>query len=116
MIEGLVIFITFTYLIINFLVDVSYFFLGNGHIQAAVQLCGVPEATPLVKISNTEALGAEVELRGENLDESLQRARELEAEQGYTFVHPFDDEAVIAGQGAAGLFDLRLGLAAGGIA
>lgn len=63
----------------------------------------MPEATPLVKISNTEALGAEVELRGANLDESLQRARELATEQGYTFVHPFDDEAVIAGQGTVGL-------------
>jgi len=63
----------------------------------------MPEATPLVKISNTEALGAAVELYGQNLDESLQRAHELGAEHGYTFVHPFDDEAVIAGQGTVGL-------------
>ena len=63
----------------------------------------MPEATPLVKIVNTEALGARVELHGQNLDESLERARQLEAEQGFIFVHPFDDPAVIAGQGTVGL-------------
>jgi len=63
----------------------------------------MPEATPLVKIANTEALGARIELYGANLDESLERAHELEAEQGLTFVHPFDDPAVIAGQGTVGL-------------
>jgi threonine dehydratase len=63
----------------------------------------MPEATPLVKIANTEALGARVELHGQNLDESLERARELEAEHGFTFVHPFDDQAVVAGQGTVGL-------------
>jgi threonine dehydratase len=63
----------------------------------------MPEATPLVKIANTEALGSRVELCGANLDESLERARELEAEHGYTFVHPFDDPAIIAGQGTVGL-------------
>ncbi len=63
----------------------------------------MPEATPLVKIANTESLGAQVELFGTNLDESLERARQLEAEHGYTFVHPFDDPAIIAGQGTVGL-------------
>lgn len=63
----------------------------------------MPEATPLVKIANTEALGARVELQGANLDESLARARDLETEHGYTFVHPFDDPAIIAGQGTVGL-------------
>jgi len=63
----------------------------------------MPEATPLVKISNTRALGAEVELSGRNLDESLKRARQLETEHGYTFVHPFDDLRIVAGQGTVGL-------------
>ena len=63
----------------------------------------MPDATPLVKIANTEALGAEVELFGANLDDSLERARELETGNGYTFVHPFDDPAIIAGQGTVGL-------------
>lgn len=63
----------------------------------------MPEATPLVKIANTEALGSRIELHGDNLDESLERAHQLEAEHGYTFVHPFDDPAVIAGQGTVGL-------------
>lgn len=63
----------------------------------------MPETTPLVKIANTRALGARVELSGQSLDESLTRARALAADKGYTFVHPFDDEAVIAGQGTVGL-------------
>ncbi len=63
----------------------------------------MPEATPLVKIVNTRALGGEIELWGENLDESLQRAREREQAEGLTFVHPFDDQAVIAGQGTVAL-------------
>jgi threonine dehydratase len=63
----------------------------------------MPGATPLVKIANTESLGAQVELFGANLDESLERARQLEAEHGYAFVHPFDDPAIIAGQGTVGL-------------
>lgn len=63
----------------------------------------MPEATPLVKIANTEALGSRVELYGANLDESLERAHALEAEHGFTFVHPFDDPAIIAGQGTVGL-------------
>ncbi len=63
----------------------------------------MPEATPLVKIANTEALGARIELYGTSLDESLERAHQLEVEHGFTFVHPFDDPAVIAGQGTVGL-------------
>jgi len=63
----------------------------------------MPEATPLVKITRTRALGAKVELFGKNLDEALGRARELQERHGYIFVHPFDDEAIIAGQGTAAL-------------
>lgn len=63
----------------------------------------MPEATPLVKITRTRDLGAEVVLFGRNLDESLTRARELEQERDLVFVHPFDDELIIAGQGTVGL-------------
>jgi len=63
----------------------------------------MPEATPLVKIENTRKLGAEVELFGTNLDASLDRAHLLESERQLTFVHPFDDLDIVAGQGSVGL-------------
>ena len=63
----------------------------------------MPEITPLVKISQTRRWGAEIELHGETLDEALERARELRETDDLTFVHPFDDEEIIAGQGTVGL-------------
>lgn len=63
----------------------------------------MPKATPLVKVVNTRELGGEVILHGTNYDEALAHAKELAAEQGYTFVHAFDDEAIIAGQGTVAL-------------
>ncbi|HMV46654.1 MAG TPA: threonine ammonia-lyase [Blastocatellia bacterium] len=63
----------------------------------------MPKATPLVKVSNTRDLGGEVILHGANYDEALAHAKQLAAEHGYTFVHAFDDEAIIAGQGTIGL-------------
>lgn len=63
----------------------------------------MPKATPLIKVANTRDLGGEVELHGATYDEALAHARELSAEHGYTFVHAFDDEAIIAGQGTIGL-------------
>lgn len=63
----------------------------------------MPEATPLLKVVNTRGHGAEVVLHGANYDEAYAEARRLEATQGLTFVHPFDDPAVIAGQGTLGL-------------
>ncbi len=63
----------------------------------------MPVATPLIKVSNTRDLGGEVVLYGANYDEALAHARELSAEHGFTFVHAFDDDAVIAGQGTIGL-------------
>jgi|TARA_R100000501_G_scaffold10060_1_gene19799 threonine dehydratase len=59
----------------------------------------MPITTPLVKISQTQGHGATVELFGENYDEAYAHARTLEAERNLTFVHPFDDPYVIAGQG-----------------
>lgn len=63
----------------------------------------MPETTPILKVANTRALGAKVVLHGSNYDEAYAEARRLEQQEGLTFVHPFDDEAVIAGQGTIGL-------------
>jgi len=63
----------------------------------------MPRTTPLIKIENTRRLGGQVVLAGEIFDEAYEEARRLEAEQGLVFVHPFDDEQVIAGQGTLGL-------------
>ncbi len=63
----------------------------------------MPEATPIMKVANTRAHGASVVLHGANYDEAYAEARRLEKEQGLTFIHPFDDPAIIAGQGTIGL-------------
>jgi threonine dehydratase len=63
----------------------------------------MPVTTPLVKMANTERLGARALLCGETFDESYAEARRICAEQGLTFVPPFEDELVIAGQGTIGL-------------
>ncbi len=63
----------------------------------------MPETAPLNKIAATKHYGAEVILRGEIYDEAFEYAKELEKKEGYTFVHPFEDPWVIAGQGTIGL-------------
>jgi len=63
----------------------------------------MPLMTPLVKVSATSGFGAEVLLHGANYDEACTEAMRLSREEGLTFLHPFDDEAVIAGQGTLGL-------------
>lgn len=63
----------------------------------------MPENAPLNKIAATKHYGAEVILKGEIYDEAYEYARELEKEKGYTFVHPYQDPYVIAGQGTIGL-------------
>ncbi|MGH9379744.1 MAG: threonine ammonia-lyase [Thermoanaerobaculia bacterium] len=63
----------------------------------------MPATTPLVKVARTREFGAEVDLFGDNFDEAYERARELEREHGYSFVHPFDDPLIVAGQGTVGL-------------
>ena len=63
----------------------------------------MPEWAPLTKVTAARRHGAEVVLHGENYDEAYARAREIEAERGLVFVHPFDDPRVIAGQGTIGL-------------
>ncbi|MGH9451440.1 MAG: threonine ammonia-lyase [Terriglobia bacterium] len=67
----------------------------------------MPLATPLVKVTATRNYGAEVILHGDNYDEAHAEAARRCEENGYTFVHPFDDPAVIAGQGTIGLELLR---------
>ncbi len=69
----------------------------------AVARVVMPETSPLVKVMATQRYGAEVILRGRVYDESYAYARELEAKHGYTFVHPYEDPAIIAGQGTLGL-------------
>jgi threonine dehydratase len=69
----------------------------------APALIVMPETTPLVKVSATRQWGAEVVLHGTSFDEATERARELQRERGLTYVHAFDDEQVIAGQGTVGL-------------
>ena len=63
----------------------------------------MPEATPLLKVANTRGHGARVVLHGANYEEAYAEARRLEQVEGLTFVHPFDDPAVIAGQGTVAL-------------
>jgi threonine dehydratase len=63
----------------------------------------MPKMTPLIKIANTSRLGGTVKLYGEIFDEAYEEARRLEAAEGLVFVHPFEDEEVIAGQGTIGL-------------
>ncbi len=68
----------------------------------SAEIC-MPLNTPIVKVSATRGFGAEVILAGANYDESCHEALRRCQEHGRTFVHPFDDEAVIAGQGSAGI-------------
>lgn len=84
---------------------------GN-HAQAvalAAKLLGIkativlPEFAPLTKVVATRGYGAEAILYGSTFDEAVAHSRELELEHSYTYVHAFDDERVIAGQGTIGL-------------
>jgi threonine dehydratase len=63
----------------------------------------MPKTTPLVKVMQTEGHGARVVLHGETFDAAYDYARALEEQEGLTFVHPFDDPAVMAGQGTVAL-------------
>ena len=59
----------------------------------------MPEPTPTVKVTQTAGFGATVVLHGDMFDDAYAKARELAAEHGYVFVHPFDDPQIIAGAG-----------------
>jgi len=63
----------------------------------------VPQDAPMAKVEATRNYGAEVELGGESLEEAIAAARAYVAERGAAFVHPYEDVAVVAGQGTIGL-------------
>lgn len=71
----------------------------------AASQCGVkavvvmPTTTPLIKVERTKHYGAEVVLYGDVYDQACEKALELAEENGYTFIHPFNDPAVATGQG-----------------
>jgi threonine dehydratase len=67
----------------------------------------MPVTTPQVKIEGVKSLGGEVVLHGESYSDAYVHAVELEQQQGLTFVHPFDDPDVIAGQGTIAMEILR---------
>ena len=69
-------------------------------IQAIIVM---PQTTPFSKIERTEALGAEVVLRGESVAESATYGLEIARERKFAFVHPYDDPVIVAGQGTAAL-------------
>jgi len=78
-------------------------------VALAAKLVGIkativlPELAPLTKINATRSYGAEVILHGATFDEAVAHSRELQREHNYTYVHAFDDEKIIAGQGTIGL-------------
>ncbi len=63
----------------------------------------MPKGTPFVKVRKTKEYGAKVELEGDTLEGAENHARELAIQHGFTFVHPYDDIDVVAGQGTIGL-------------
>lgn len=63
----------------------------------------MPETASQVKVIGTQNLGAQVIQKGEFFDQAVEHARQLERDRHYTFVHPFEDEFIIAGQGTIGL-------------
>src|SRR5450631_3967762 len=73
-----------------------------GKLGVKAQIC-MPLTTPLTKVSSTKEYGATVILHGANYDEACEEAIRRSRDQDLTFVHPFDDDAVIAGQGTLGL-------------
>src|SRR5437762_5586394 len=73
-----------------------------GRLGIGAQIC-MPLTTPLIKVSATKGYGADVVLHGANYDEACEEAVRRSQQFGLTFIHPFDDEVVIAGQGTMGL-------------
>jgi threonine dehydratase len=63
----------------------------------------MPRGTPNNKVRSTQVLGAEVILEGDSLADAARHARELEKRDGLTFIHPYDDPAIVAGQGTVAL-------------
>ena len=67
----------------------------------------MPRTTPPIKVNNVKRLGGQVVLFGDTYDEAAQHAKQLALDNGYTFIHPYDDLDVIAGQGTIALELLR---------
>ena len=63
----------------------------------------MPEPTPTVKVTQTAGFGATLVLHGDMFDDAYAKARELALENGYVFIHPFDDPQIIAGAGTVGI-------------
>jgi threonine dehydratase len=79
----------------------------SAHRLGARAVIVMPITTPQVKIDAVKALGGEVVLEGDSYSDAYTHAVELERKQGLTFVHPFDDPEVIAGQGTIAMEILR---------
>src|SRR2546427_10428163 len=69
-------------------------------VQATIVM---PETAPLSKVQATRKFGAAIVLCGNNYDDAYAEARRLQEEKGYVFIHAFDDDAIIAGQGTCAL-------------
>jgi threonine dehydratase len=79
----------------------------SAHRLGARAVIVMPVTTPQVKVDAVKALGGEVVLHGDSYSDAYEHAVGLEREQGLTFVHPFDDPDVIAGQGTIAMEILR---------
>ncbi len=80
--------------------------LGASHLGIKAVIV-MPVTTPSIKIDAVRRFGGKAVLRGDSFDEAAAYARELEQKHGYTFIHPFDDPDVIAGQGTVAMELLR---------
>ena len=80
--------------------------LGASHLGIKAVIV-MPVTTPSIKIAAVRRFGGKAVLHGDSFDEAAAHARELEEKHGYTFVHPFDDPEVIAGQGTVAMELLR---------
>ncbi len=72
-------------------------------LQGTGAIIVMPKFAPLTKITATKSFGAKVILYGESFDEAAAHAHQLQAEHGYIYVHAFDDDCIIAGQGTIGM-------------
>jgi threonine dehydratase len=75
----------------------------HAHLAGIKATIVMPRFTPVSKVTRTQAWGAEVMLHGDTLAEAAAHARQLAAGHGYFFLHPYDDDGVIAGQGTLAL-------------
>jgi threonine dehydratase len=80
--------------------------LGSAHLGIKATIV-MPRTTPAIKVDAVKARGAKVVLHGDSFDEASAHAKKLMEEKGLTYIHPFDDPDVIAGQGTIGMEILR---------